>query len=145
MIVLDDVCEKCNKICNAVYFRRNFGNWTSGNNDIDNFIQDTQLLAHNTSDISHALEWIPYDRFYNVKYISETKFNKVCIANWIDGKISCRSNYDQSWKREDCNMFVTLKSLNNPKNIALEFINKVFKFVTLLKFLILLIMYYICL
>jgi hypothetical protein len=126
MIVLDDVCEKCNKICNAIYFQRNFGNWTSGNNDIDKFIQDTQLLAHNTSDISCALEWIPYDSFHNINHISGSRFSRLCIAKWIDGKISYWSNYDQSWKRKDCNMFVILKSLNSPKSITLEFINKVF-------------------
>jgi hypothetical protein len=125
MIVLDDVCEKCNKICNAIYFQRNFGNWTSGNNNIDKFIQDTQIIEHDSL-VRNALEWIPYDRFYNVKYISETKFGKVCIANWIDGKISYWSTYYQSWKRKDCNMFVILKSLNNPKDITLEFMNKVF-------------------
>ena len=37
MIVL--ACEKCNKICNAIHFQRNFKNWTSGNNDIDKYIQ----------------------------------------------------------------------------------------------------------
>jgi hypothetical protein len=136
---LDDICEKCNGICNAIYFQRNFGNC---NNDIDKFIQDTQLLAHYSSE-EKALEWIPYDRFYNIKYISESKFGKVYMANWIDGKIWYWDDHKQDQKREDCSMFVILKSLNNPKNITLEFMNKVFKFVTLLKFLILLILYYV--
>jgi hypothetical protein len=86
MIVLDSKCGVCNEICNIMYFQRNFGNWTSGNNDVDKFIQDTQLLAHYGSE-EKALEWIPYDRFYNIKYISESKFGKVYMANWIDGKI----------------------------------------------------------
>jgi hypothetical protein len=29
-----------------MYFQRNFKNWTSGNNDIDKFIQSIQLLTH---------------------------------------------------------------------------------------------------
>ncbi|RGB36389.1 hypothetical protein C1646_758206 [Rhizophagus diaphanus] len=40
-----------------------------GNNDIDKFIQDTQLSAH--SDVREALEWIPYDRFHDIKYIAK--------------------------------------------------------------------------
>jgi hypothetical protein len=123
MIVLDDKCEKCNGPCNVIYFQRNFGNWTSGNNDIDKFIQSTQLLAHKTSDISHALEWIPYDRFYNIEYISDSNVDKVYMATWIDGNMSYWSNYEKNWKRENCNMFVILKSL---KNFTLKFIDEVF-------------------
>jgi hypothetical protein len=33
--------------CNSKRFQQNFGNWTSGNDDIDKFIQNTQLSAKN--------------------------------------------------------------------------------------------------
>jgi hypothetical protein len=46
MVVLNEICRKCNNICSSVYFQKNFENWTSGNNDIDKFIQDAQLSAH---------------------------------------------------------------------------------------------------
>ena len=46
MVVLDDICEKCNCVCNTIRFQQDFKNWTSGNNDIDKFIQDTQLTRH---------------------------------------------------------------------------------------------------
>ena len=68
MMVLIDVCKECNDICNAIHFCHNFESWTSGNNKIDKFIQDVQLSAH--YNIEEALEWIPYDRLYNIKYIS---------------------------------------------------------------------------
>src|ERR1044072_3724642 len=129
MVVLDDICEKCNRVCNSIYFQRNFKNWTSGNNDIDKFIQNSQLSAHD--DIKRALEWIPYDRLYDIKYITDDdKFGKVYRANWTDGCInvdivsSSWDNENQNWKR-DQNMFVILKILNNPASITLEFINKV--------------------
>src|SRR6266496_3829958 len=86
MMVLNDICEICNNTCNAKYFQQNFKNWTSGNNDIDKIIQDTQLSAHNYA--SDALEWIPYDRFYDIKYIAEGGgFDKIYRAKWIDGYI----------------------------------------------------------
>jgi hypothetical protein len=119
-------CEQCFYVCYAKRFQQNFDNWTSGSNDIDKFIQSTQLLVHKISDLSHALEWIPYDRFYNIKYISESKFGKVCRANWIDGCIHYWDYGDQNWKRKDYDMFVILKSLNNPKNTTYEFMNEVF-------------------
>jgi len=48
------LCEVCNKenirsswckACNAKHFQQDFEKWTSGNVDIDKFIQDTQLSA----------------------------------------------------------------------------------------------------
>ena len=121
MVVLNDICEKCNDICNAIHYQRKFDNWTSGNSDIDKFIQDTQLSEH-TSYVKNALEWIPYDRFYDIKYIT---FGKVHRANWIDGYIQYWDSENQNWKRECQNMFVILKSLNNLKNVTSEFINEV--------------------
>src|SRR6266498_933858 len=83
MMVLKDICEKCNRICNAKRFQRNFKNWTSGNNNIDKFIQDTQLSEHTTYYVKNALEWIHYDKFYDIEYIAKGKYGKVYRANWI--------------------------------------------------------------
>ena len=121
MIVLDDICEKCNKICNAIHFQRNFKNWTSGNDDIDKFIQDSQLPAHDSA--LKALEWIPYNRFSNVSYITKDEFGEMYIANWVDGSILYWGY--ENWKRTDQNMFVILKSFDDSKNITSEFMNKV--------------------
>ncbi|GES92808.1 kinase-like domain-containing protein [Rhizophagus clarus] len=126
MMVLNDKCKKCGYICNAIQFQRNFENWTSGNNDIDKFIHDNQLLAHNRT--YNTIEWIPYDKFYNIKYIAKGGFGIVYKANWTDGCIGYRNSWDyknQNWNREDQNMSVALKSLNNSKNITSEFMNEV--------------------
>ena len=66
------ICGECNepgtgthwcKPCNAKRFKKNFKNWTSGNENIDKLIQNLQLnaLAHFT-----CLEWIPFESFQNV-------------------------------------------------------------------------------
>jgi hypothetical protein len=119
MLVLNNKCKKCHNICNAIYFQQQFIDWSSGNNDIDKSIQDSQLLAH--KDVSNVLEWIPYDRFYDIKYIAKGKYE----ASWIDGNIICwNSSKNQNWKRhgdED----VILKSLNNTNNPILEFMSEV--------------------
>jgi hypothetical protein len=86
----------CNDACNSIYFQHNFKNWTSGNNDIDIFIRDTQLSAHKK--VSDSLKWIPYNRFNDIKYIAKGGFGKVYVANWIDG---CIDNWDadnQNWE-----------------------------------------------
>ena len=121
MVVLSDKCEKCNKICNAIHFIRNFTNWTSGNNDIDKFIQDAQLSNHNYYEVSKALEWIPFNRFSNVSY---NEFSEVYNANWVDGSLQKWDNKNQNWLRSDQNMVITLKSLDYSKDITTEFMNK---------------------
>ncbi|GET64805.1 kinase-like domain-containing protein [Rhizophagus irregularis DAOM 181602=DAOM 197198] len=123
MIVLNYDCKKCDSICNTIHFQHKFIDWTSGYNDIDKFIQDTQSSSHN--DLKDALEWIPYDRLYNIKYIAEDEFGKVYRANWIDGYITNWDSKNQNWKRENYNMFVNLKNLNNSKNVTIEFTNKI--------------------
>src|SRR5438046_2812478 len=131
MLVFDDICGKCNNnicICNkARYFQQNFKNWTSGNNDIDKFIQDVQLLVYGSYNVKYVVEWVPYDRFYDIKYIAKGGFGKIYRANWIDGYIKywSRSYYNQNWKRFGPNKFVALKSLNSSENVTLEFINEV--------------------
>uniref|UniRef100_U9UPD6 Protein kinase domain-containing protein n=1 Tax=Rhizophagus irregularis (strain DAOM 181602 / DAOM 197198 / MUCL 43194) TaxID=747089 RepID=U9UPD6_RHIID len=117
MVVLENICEKCNKVCNAIHFQNRFIHWTSGNDDIDKFIQDTQLTAHTYNEEQNALEWIPYDRFYDIKYIAKGGFGKVYKAKWDD--------HNQNWIRKDQNMVVALKSLNNSRNVALEFMNEI--------------------
>ncbi|RGB24795.1 kinase-like domain-containing protein [Rhizophagus diaphanus] len=167
MVVLDfNKCGKCDVTCNSIHFQRNFKNWTSGNNNIDKFIQDTQLSVHNDSEPSHTLEWIPYDRLYDIEYITDdnkfeayrinwinecihgwvkealkwipydsiydikyitddNKFGKVYKAKWIDGYIDKWGYYNKNWKRKDQDMVVALKSLDNSKNVTLEFMNEI--------------------
>ncbi|GBB98423.1 hypothetical protein RclHR1_03220016 [Rhizophagus clarus] len=116
------ICKECNKICNAKRFQQNFKNWTSGNNFIDKFIQNTQLKTHEYT--YEALEWVPYDRFYDIKYIAKGGFGKVYKANWIDGPIIEWDDQVENWKRHGQNKLVALKSLNT-KNVSLEFMNEI--------------------
>ena len=116
MVVLSDICKECNCICNAIHFQQNFENWTSGNNDIDKFIQDVQLSLHYIDGESEVLEWIPYDKFYNIKNITKKEFG----ANWIDGNIVKWNDKNQKWKRKGQNIFVILKSLNDLRDIKSE-------------------------
>jgi len=122
MAVLCDICEGCNSFkCNVKYFQQNFGNWTSGNDIIDKFIRGSQLSAQAHNDASKALEWIPYDRLFNIGYIEKGELDKIYIANWIDGHVSEWDYKIQNWLRVSENMYVILKNLNN----SLEFIDMV--------------------
>jgi hypothetical protein len=125
------ICEECNQImtdfnwcyeCNVNRFKKNFNNWTSGNEDVDKFIKETQLSARQHFNI---LEWIPYKRFHDIKYIAKGGFGKVYRAKWKDGYIFMWDNKIQNWGRLQPNMFVALKSLNDSKNVTSGFISEV--------------------
>ncbi|GES85867.1 kinase-like domain-containing protein [Rhizophagus clarus] len=84
-------------------------------------VKYAQLLSH----VGHEpLEWIPYDRFYDVKYVAKGGFGIVYRANWIDGYVDEWDDENQKWKRKGQNKFVALKSLNNSKNVTSEFMNE---------------------
>ncbi len=142
------ICEECSGIntevywcraCNSKRFQQNFNNWSSGNDDIDKFIQNIQISSNKYK----ILEWIPYNRFYEVEHLSSTEylamegyFLQICgfgtmsaiyRARWKDGFIN---NWDQSndrwkiirrkrirWKRICQNELVILKILNNSQDI----------------------------
>ena len=103
------------KECNAKRFQQDFSNWTSGNEFIDKFIQETQL---NT--IFQVLKWIPYNRLKNIEYLDKGGFSIVFKAIWLDGPLKEWSN-DGKW----IGMKVALKSLNNSSNLGKEFLNEV--------------------
>jgi serine/threonine protein kinase len=126
-----ETCKECERPiteynwchdCSARHFQQNFNNWTSGNGNIDKFIQDTQLSA---VWYNKLLEWIPFDRFNNIEHIGKGGFGDVYKAKWIDGRIWNWDNKNQNWNRLYQNEFVALKSLNNSENITLEYIKEV--------------------
>lgn len=83
--------------CNAQHFREDFENWTSGNLEIDKFIQKSQL---DTKHRSQILEWIPYDRLVvEPKSIGKGCFGEVYKAEWIDRAISHWNIEENKWER----------------------------------------------
>ncbi|CAB5369249.1 unnamed protein product [Rhizophagus irregularis] len=67
IIVIQDIhCEKCNKDYTNISYKwcktcqiKDLLNWTSGNEKIDNFIQEKQIEINDPSEI--VFEWIPYN------------------------------------------------------------------------------------
>src|SRR5947209_5221776 len=85
-----EVCPECNKpntgfawckTCDAGKFLKE--GKTSGNPEIDNLIYDSQLKNKHYDE---NLEWIPYDRFQDIKQIGEGGFANIFSATWLDGK-----------------------------------------------------------
>ncbi|GBC03716.1 hypothetical protein RclHR1_05290004 [Rhizophagus clarus] len=122
------ICGECNEPgtgkewcqpCNAKRFKNNFKNWSSGNKIIDELIQQSQLNAvHHTK----CLEWVPYENFKNVNYITRGGFSRIYLADWL-GYICCWDIENQDWKR--ISEKVALKILNSSFSTIKDFLNEV--------------------
>ncbi|RHZ45053.1 hypothetical protein Glove_692g44 [Diversispora epigaea] len=87
------ICSKCYQDntgrdwchpCNAKKFQNEFDKWTSGDKEIDKFIQQIQLNANKYQGV---IKWIPFGRLKNVTYLAKGDFGTVYKANWFYGFI----------------------------------------------------------
>ena len=122
-------CSCCNKPfteelwCNECDPHGITEGWTSGNLNIDKFIKDT---IYNARKSRRFLEWVPFDRFADIKQIGEGGFAKVYSATWLDGKPYYNQLDDGSWKKSDPKpMTVALKRLNGSQNMSKVYLNEV--------------------
>ncbi|GET51350.1 kinase-like domain-containing protein [Rhizophagus irregularis DAOM 181602=DAOM 197198] len=124
------VCGECNEPgtgwrwcqpCNAKRFKENFKNWTSGNKNIDELIQQSQL---NAFFCTKCLEWIPFEKFENVTYLTRGGFSKIYSADRLEGNAEYWDIENQKWVHES-NVKVALKRLDNSSNISDDFINEI--------------------
>jgi hypothetical protein len=111
MVEYCKICEysKWCKLCLLNYLKTN---WTSGNEKIDDFIQEMQLKINGPNDT--ILEWIPYNQCIDIE---ETSFTKTYLAIWKDGPLYYKNN------KRDQNKKVALKY--SQSTTIDEFLNKV--------------------
>jgi hypothetical protein len=117
---IDDYNEWC-KLCRINDLEKNFTNWTSGDEKIDNLIQEMQVGINEYNDI--IVEWIPYDQFNDVKELKKDECSTIYSAIWKDGLLQYnKSKYEYS---KNQNTKVNLKYLHNSQNNINEFLNEV--------------------
>ncbi|EXX70637.1 Cdc15p [Rhizophagus irregularis DAOM 197198w] len=109
------------RACNSQRFKQNFKNWTSGNHDVDEFIQKVQLKA--TKD-TLIIEWIEYDNFKDVEYLAKGGFGATFKAVWKDGFIGCWRDDINRWGRAPMSE-VALKCLYNSQGITADFLKEI--------------------
>ncbi|GBC18965.2 kinase-like domain-containing protein [Rhizophagus irregularis DAOM 181602=DAOM 197198] len=74
------------------------------------------------------LEWIEYDRFENIEYLTKGGFGTSYKAIWKDGYIEYWNSENNQWKRgkkSDETYPVVLKCLHNSQDITVEFLNEI--------------------
>ena len=113
----DRFCEGCI----SLQLQSLFTTWTSGNNIVDNFIQQSQMAS---SLPNHILEWIPFEQFKKVTKLTEGGFSSIYTATWTRGTIT---DYDENKKEFSYldKQIVVLKSLNDSSNPGKAFFDEV--------------------
>src|ERR1043166_3935846 len=104
------ICENCNQECLATsycelcvrnHLKANFSNWTSGNDDIDNLIQECQI---GTLIPDKIIEWIPYNNLQNIEYLTKGGCSEIYTATWVGGPYEEWDSKEQQLRRlVDCN------------------------------------------
>ena len=124
------LCEECSQLntgyvwcqsCNSKHFQQDFNKWTSGNKEIDKFIQKFQL---NATCYEEILEWIPYEKFSDIEYLAKGGFGTVHKAKWIDGYIWNWDINQTKWYRSN-SADIALKCLNDSQNLTTDFLQEV--------------------
>ncbi|EXX65850.1 hypothetical protein RirG_129420 [Rhizophagus irregularis DAOM 197198w] len=119
-IYTDEKYKWC-KQCEINKLRKNFTNWTSGNKKIDNFIQEKQLKINYPWNI--VFEWIPYNKFLDIKEVDKDDFSTVYSAKWEDGPLEWNNN-NRKYIRNQKEIELKLKYSHNLQNVV-KFLNEV--------------------
>ena len=128
------ICENCQLKCIATYFcehcvrnylKSNFSKWTSGNDNIDNSIQKYQskLLLPNL-----VVEWVPYNRLKNIKYLTRGGCSEIYSADCIDGSYDKWDPKEHQLKRFGAQK-VIFKVLENVENANQSWFEEVCNFI----------------
>ncbi|RIA93802.1 kinase-like domain-containing protein [Glomus cerebriforme] len=111
------------KSCEMKRFEEQFESWSSGNDDIDCFILETQL--NSTSLLDH-LDWISYDRFQDIELFSTGDNECTFRAIWLDGPNNIWDMKNNRYVGSgEC--LVVLKCIEIPQNSPLSFFDQLSK------------------
>jgi len=112
--------------CNAGHFRNDFDKWTSGNKEIDYFIQNIQIHAWR-----HwlVLEWYPWSTFSEIEEIGKGGYATVFRAETKVQRIRKWDHQSNQWSRLEKHrdyrykQYVALKTMGDSE--SKDFLNEV--------------------
>jgi hypothetical protein len=86
------------------------GIWTTGNNEIDDIIKETQRTA---SKHRKPWKWIPYDKFEDVKFLAKGGYGHVysawCTDRDVFGRVALKSfEFSENFSKEYLQRVITM-------------------------------------
>ncbi|RHZ69650.1 hypothetical protein Glove_281g31 [Diversispora epigaea] len=113
-ISLDDgICY----LCSREHYIQEFKTWSSGNANIDNIIQESQINS-----IYDKLHWITYDNFQNIEHIADGGHGSVYSAKLENGIKWKWHVIKQDWEYDLIGCKVALKEIKDSRFDVVEFL-----------------------
>ena len=125
-----EICDKCGrrythewykwcKQCEMNNLKKNFTKWTSGNEQINDFIQRRQLEINY---INVLFKWVSYDQFNDIKELGKSDLITVYSAVWKNGPLDYDYFNKKKWKRKSYKKVILIYFL---QNLVDELLNEV--------------------
>ncbi|CAG8480510.1 12430_t:CDS:2, partial [Acaulospora colombiana] len=89
----------------------------SGSEKLDKLIKSSQNKANSATDY---IEWIPFGKLDDVKFVASGQYGSVSSAIWMDGPRLSFNNETNSWERTGPTV-VALKTINDSKHLSASF------------------------
>ncbi|RHZ83915.1 hypothetical protein Glove_86g58 [Diversispora epigaea] len=99
--------------CTKDHYIQEFKTWSSGNADIDEIIQDSQIKSHYSK-----LQWIPYDNFQTIEHIADGGHGSVYSAKLENGIKKNWNFIKRDWEYVLIGNKVAFKEVNSRYDIA---------------------------
>ncbi|CAG8604435.1 823_t:CDS:2 [Cetraspora pellucida] len=111
------------EFCLQDYLNVDFGNWTSGNDEIDIIIRKSQMCV---SSPERIFKWIPYDDFEKITLKTKSGYASIYSAIWKNGLVK--------WDSENLTLesvgprYVVLKKLENSNQMDGRWLEKIISY-----------------
>jgi hypothetical protein len=126
-------CLKCNQCktdklpcqpCIKAEYNKEYKNWKCGNENIEKLVKYVRPSLVNTI---LFLEWIPYEKLTDIKYLNEGGYGTISLATWVDGYVVRWNHKKKKWHRKG-KMKVVLKTMKRSNKIRDDFLVEVLYF-----------------
>src|SRR5215469_12673034 len=83
-------CDQCKidklpcQPCIQEHYQKGYENWSSGNEKIDKLVKYVRPSHVNTI---LFLEWIPYEKLVDIRYLAQGGYGTISLATWEDGYV----------------------------------------------------------
>ncbi|RIB05358.1 kinase-like domain-containing protein [Gigaspora rosea] len=125
---INGTCEHCKRYntspawCQLCDPQKTTQETRSGDKSIDDCIKEFQFDA---TAYEKVIEWIPFDRLIDIKFIGKGGFGTVYSSIWLDGKRVIEGDNSVGYVRfRNKSCMVALKTLHGPQQISSSFLNE---------------------
>ncbi|RHZ86175.1 hypothetical protein Glove_54g23 [Diversispora epigaea] len=119
------ICDLCIK----EHFIQEFGTWSSGNAEVDKFVQESQ--KNHQGHYGNRLQWIPYDNFLGINHLANGGYGSVYSAILKNGIKSHWNLNKQDWEYSFVDKRVVLKEINDSRHDTSKFLKEVKNLITM--------------